>query len=318
LFTSTFSTPFILADSAILKKESDVSLILRPGITSLIRYLYRIPFHTHTFTWFASTYSSAVVFLARVFGKKSIIVLGGVDTAKIPELHYGIWNSRWRSMLVRYSLRNADVVLAVDESLKKEAMSLVPYDGNNILVLPTGYDDRQWHPAGQKENVVLTVAHCSDINKAKIKGIDFLIDIARRLRHIHFVVIGIPYSVQRHFHFPENVSVFEYIGQEILLTYYQRAKIYLQPSLREGLPNTLCEAMLCECYPVGTQTGGIPTAIGDAGTVIPFGDIDAAIAGITRGMAIERCTDARKRIQHSYSLKAREQKLYEIIHMGDR
>ena len=289
-------------------------MVIRTGITALLQYLFRIPFHTHTFTWFASTYSSAVVFLARIFRKKSIIVLGGVDVAKLPEYHYGIWNSRWRSMLVRYAIRNADVVLAVDESLKKDAQSLVPYDGKNILVLPTGYDDRQWIPAGQKENIVLTVAHCPDISKAKIKGIDFLIDIARQLRHIQFVVVGIHSSVLNYYSFPENVTVIEYIGQDNLLTYYQRAKIYLQPSLREGLPNTLCEAMLCECYPVGTHTGGIPTAIGDIGTIIPFGDIPAALSGITQGMAIERCATARKRIQHSFSLRAREQKLYKIIH----
>ncbi|MHB1051235.1 MAG: glycosyltransferase family 4 protein [Bacteroidota bacterium] len=314
MFTSTFSTPFILSDAAILKKESDVTMILRPGCSAVAQYLFHIPLHTHTFTWFASTYSSAVVFLAKVFKKKSIIVLGGVDVAKIPEFQYGIWNSWWRSILVRYSLRNADVVLAVDESLKKEAMSLVPYNGHNIQVLPTGYDDRHWIPAGQKENIVLTVAHCPDFNKAKIKGIDFLIEIARRLPHVQFIAVGIPLSVQRQFPFPENVSVFDYIGQDNLLTYYQRAKIYLQPSLREGLPNTLCEAMLCECYPVGSLTGGIPTAIGDTGTVIPYGDIQAALAGITQGMTVDRCAAARKRIQHSFSLQAREQKLHEIIH----
>ena len=316
MFTSTFSTPFILSDVTTIKKESDVTVVLRSGIIALLQYFFYIPFHTHTFTWFASTYSSAVVFLAQVFRKKSIIVLGGVDVAKLPEYRYGIWNSWWRSMLVRYALRNADVVLAVDESLKKDAMSLVLYGGNNILVLPTGYDDRQWIPAGQKENIVLTAAHCPDINKARIKGIEFLIDIARQIPHIQFVIVGIHSSVQQHFSFPKNVTVIEYIGQDKLLAYYQQAKIYLQPSLREGLPNTLCEAMLCECYPVGTHTGGIPTAIGDTGTIIPFGDIQAAVSGISRGMAMPRCDSARKRIQHSFSKHAREQKLHDIIHHG--
>ena len=41
----------------------------------------------------------------------------------------------------------------------------------------------------------------------------------------------------------------------------------------ERLPNALhCEAMLCECVPVGTRYCGIPTAIGDTGLYVPYGD----------------------------------------------
>ena len=46
-----------------------------------------------------------------------------------------------------------------------------------------------------------------------------------------------------------------------LLEYYRRAKVYCQPSRREGLPGALCEAMLCGCYPVVTGTGGMPEAV---------------------------------------------------------
>ena len=42
--------------------------------------------------------------------------------------------------------------------------------------------------------------------------------------------------------------------------------------MREGLPNALCEAMLCECVPVGTDVQGIRTAMGDAGFYVPYGD----------------------------------------------
>jgi glycosyltransferase involved in cell wall biosynthesis len=314
LFTATFSTPFIQTDIAILKKSCDVTVVLRSGILALLHFLVLIPRHSQTFTWFASTYSAAVVFLAALFKKRSVVVLGGVDVAKIPELRYGIWNSWWRSILVRYTLRHADHVLAVDESLKSDAIALVPYDGGNISVLPTGYDDTVWKPGAPKEDFVLTVANCTDVTRAKIKGIDFLTGIARNLPDLQFVLIGVHDVVQRHFSFPENVTAIGFIDQAALLGFYQRAKVYLQPSLREGLPNTLCEAMLCECYPVGTTAGGIPSVIGSTGSVIQFGDIDAAKKEIQKAMRSEAQTGARIRIQQRFSLQSRERALLELIH----
>jgi len=52
----------------------------------------------------------------------------------------------------------------------------------------------------------------------------------------------------------------------------KRQKFIASYRWREGLRNALCEAMLCECIPVGTERNGIPIAIGDAGFYVPYGD----------------------------------------------
>ena len=52
-----------------------------------------------------------------------------------------------------------------------------------------------------------------------------------------------------------------------------RAKVFCQFSLAEGLPNTLCEAMLCECIPVGSSVNGIPKAIENKELLIPKPDL---------------------------------------------
>ena len=69
--------------------------------------------------WFAGGHAAATVLLAKLLGKKSIIVVGGFDVACIPEINYGRFTQSWtRRLLTRLALHHADRVLVVDPSLK--------------------------------------------------------------------------------------------------------------------------------------------------------------------------------------------------------
>ncbi len=313
LFTATFSTSFIQSDVELLQNNFQTSVIMNSGFSALLQFIQNISSHEITFSWFASVYSSTLIWLTKLYNKKSILILGGVDVAKIPELNYGIWNSWWKSKIVRYGIKNADVVLAVDESIKRDAVELARYDGKNISVLPTGHDFKYWQPGKSKENFVLTVANCFDAARLKIKGIDFLSEVAGSLPDTHFVVVGIPKKFQNQIAIPENITVHEYQSSAKLLDLYQRAKVYFQPSRREALGSALCEAMLCECYPVGTNVGGIPTVIGKTGSIIPYGNVEVTKAAIQKGFSDLRNKDARDRIITHFSLEQRERKILEII-----
>ena len=50
---------------------------------------------------------------------------------------------------------------------------------------------------------------------------------------------------------------------------YNRAEVVVQPSLSEGFPFTVIEAMSCDKPVVATNVGGVKEAIGDAGLVVP-------------------------------------------------
>ncbi|MBK7697247.1 MAG: glycosyltransferase [Saprospiraceae bacterium] len=49
---------------------------------------------------------------------------------------------------------------------------------------------------------------------------------------------------------------------------YTKHKIFAIPSMTEGLPNTLCEAMLCGCIPVGSNIEVIAHIINDTGLTL--------------------------------------------------
>jgi len=216
---------------------------------------------------------------------------------------------------VRYAFRHADHILVVDPFLKEEAVRLAEYPGKNIRYVPTGYDSNFWKPMGDKESIVLTVARVRQEKSLRLKGIDTLLAAARRLPETAFVVIGIDPEIRSALNAPANIEFINPLLRRDILPYYQRAKVYCHPSRREGLPNALCEAMLCGCIPVVTQAGGNATAAGDAGFLIETGNDEALAAGILRAMMLDESTGlkARTRIVSLFPNEKREADLIRFI-----
>jgi glycosyltransferase involved in cell wall biosynthesis len=317
LFTSTQHTSFIAQDLTLLRKHFAVDHLITRGVFAPLKVFICIVRADVSYTWFASVYAFIAVFLARVMKKRSFVVIGGVDVARVPEMKYGIWCSPWKAPLVKYALRNATKVLAVDASLKEKAVALARYSGANIDCVPTGYDPTVWTPLGSKEPIVLTVAKCEDMWKMKVKGLDVLFECVRLMPETRFVVVGLaPELVADGKHQrPANVEIIPFIAQAELLKYYQRAKVYCQPSYVEGFPNSVCEAMLCECIPVGTNVGGIPTAMGNNGFLVPYGDEHKLADAIQKALAENESAgeQARIHIAQNFTLQKREATLLKIV-----
>ena len=115
--------------------------------------------------------------------------------ADVPLSGYGPGRNAWKRRTVGWALRHASAVLAVDDSLVAKASRLGNYDGANIHIVPTGYDPDRWYPAGRKESLVLTVAGCDTEVRLKVKGVDFLFQVARTLPDVRFILVGLHTSV---------------------------------------------------------------------------------------------------------------------------
>jgi len=317
LITSTFVTPFILNDVAILRKHFEVEHLVTSGPMAPFLIALKSWRSDVVFSWFASTYAGIAVGVARIMGRKSLVAVGGVDVALLPEIGYGIWLSPWKSRCAGYALRHTDRVLAVDPFLRTEAMSRARYNGRNIEILPTGYDSSFWRPAGVKEEIVLTVAACDTKTRFKVKGLDILFDAARVLPQQHFLVVGIRNSLIEEINrkAPSNIEIHSALPPEELLRLYQRAKVYCQPSRVEGLPNAVCEAMLCGCIPVCSDAGGSRTAVGGDGFLVPPGDGTLLAGAIMKAMALpdSRGLEGRDSIARRFTLERREEGLVRAV-----
>jgi glycosyltransferase involved in cell wall biosynthesis len=89
----------------------------------------------------------------------------------------------------------------------------------------------------------------------------------------------------------------------------KRADIYVQPSLNEGLPNSLLEAMSCGLPVVVTNVGGMPDVVSDGveGFVVEPANADALAIALgkllrDRELRKEVATRCRTKIQQEYSL----------------
>lgn len=320
LFIYRSWSSFVNNDYEILKKHFDVEPLQWRGKRDIIKMIIGVIKSDLVFSWFASDHAGIAGILATIFRKKSIVVVGGGDAANVPEIGYGLWavGSKKNKILAKIALDRANAILVVDLSLKNNLVKNAKIgEPSKIICVPTGYDSNFWKPNGKKEDIVLSVAGAKNIMRVKLKGLDTFVRAAKYLPDAKFLVIGVEGEARRYLEeiTPENVELIGYVKNEKLLTYYQKAKVYCQLSRYEGLPNALCEAMLCECIPVGTKYCGIPRAIGDTGFYVKYGDVEDTVEGIKKALESDAQLGkkARKRIIYLFPKEKRENRLVKII-----
>ena len=89
------------------------------------------------------------------------------------------------------------------------------------------------------------------------------------------------------------------------MNYTQKIFFYYQGSIIEGLPNVLCEAMLCECIPIGNNVFGISDAIGDTGFIFHGFEELYKVKKILKSNVYLNGKKARERIKKKYPLSKR-------------
>ena len=316
-FFSTISPPFIIEDERILARHFTVDRLVSSGIKSVPAIVRGVRGADVTLAWFGSVYAGLIVFLSRILGRRSIVIVAGVDASKDREIDYGIWLNPWKARVVRYAYRRADRVLAVSPFLAAEVKRLAEYDGMNTSFIPFGFDGGEWRPGGAPKKLVTTVASCENESRLRKKGIDKLFEAARAMPDVPFRVIGMTRELLSAIlpTVPRNVEIIPYIPRSKILPYLQESRVYTQPSFTEGLPNALCEAMLCGCVPVGTVAGGIPTAIGDAGFLVPYGDVPALVRALQQALDApdEARQRAREHILREFPVSRREKELVAVV-----
>jgi len=309
---------FLERDVEILKNHFDIRTAptfnrKKPitSIPSIFKILKGTLWADVTFSQFADTHAFLAVLFSKIFSKKSIVIVGGYEVARVPEIGYGAMLNPLYTQVVKFVLKHADRILTTAESLKEDAISNAKIRGENIKTVPECYNPEFWKPSGEKEDVVVTVAYMND-SVIRRKGLETFVKAAGYLPGAKFILIGPDEdgSVKRLKSMASlNVEFPGFIPETELPKWYSKAKVYCQLSRYEGVPNALCEAMLCKCVPVGTEYCGIPVAMGDTGFYVPYGDVGATVRAIKKGLNSDKGEEARERIRRMFPLERREREL---------
>jgi len=305
---------FVERDIRLLSKHFLLTPLQWNYVTGPFRLAKVLSHHDLVYSWFAGPHSAAAALLAHLSGAKTLVMLGGFDCVRIPEINYGAFLNPVRASTVRTAVRLSDRVAAVDPSLVDDLRQNFPTTVE-IRVMPTGYDSREFYPVGDKEPMILTVGDI-DESAALRKGLYTFAKVAAELRDLTFVLAGKIRSIRvarvLKRASSDRLVMIGPLGGGELLRYYQRSRVYCQLSRHEGLPNAVCEAMLCECVPVGTHFGGIPTAIGTTGQYCRFGDVEDTCRAIRSAMRMTGSA-ARTRIQEFFPIGRRERELVGLL-----
>ncbi len=315
LFLYLDFSSFVKNDYNILKKHFDVLPLKYVGKRSIPKIITNVYTHDLCFSWFGGHHSAIATFFAKVFGKKSIIVAGGIDCACVPEINYGVFIKPLDTFFTRFAFKHADKILVVSKFTRNELLKQVR--PKCIELVYNVVDEKKFKPLGEKENNLVITVGGINLSNLKRKGIETFVKSAKFIPEAHFVVIGkiLDDSINHLKSIASpNVEFTDFVSDKDLIKWYQKAKVICQLSYYEAFGLAPAEGMACGCIPIVTkERAGLPEIVGDTGFYVPYGDEKAAAEAIKNALKSDKRKEVRERIKNMFRIEKRERKLIQII-----
>jgi glycosyltransferase involved in cell wall biosynthesis len=299
LYVISRRNTFTDIDRSILAERHDVTDYYqpapRPHLRDLVAKMRRCDL---VFAWFAGWHSFPALVLARLLGKPSVLVVGGFDTARVPEIGYGWQRGGVRRWVSRSTMRLATRLVTNSRSSLVEIERNVGLDPRRAAVIYHGLADR--FPDGgerKRDRLALSVGVVRQRNLER-KGLRPFVRAAAKLPGVEFVLAGSwpddAIDVLRG-DAAKNVRFTGFLDDADLDALFRRAAVYVQASGHEGFGLSLAEAMLAGCVPVVTDVGALPEVVGDVGVTIAKPDPALIADAVERAIELGPAEGARAR-----------------------
>ena len=263
------------------------------------------------FGWFASWHTLAALSLARLARLPSVLVIGGFDTAAVPEIGYGNQLGLVRRYRARLAVAQATRLITNSEYSLGEIDRNLGLGPERVTVVHHGLADRfsDVDPEAPRERLALTVGLVYEENLRRKGHLPF-VRAAARLPDVEFVLAGSwedeAIETLRGEAAP-NVTFTGWLEDRDLDALFRRAGVYVQASVHEGFGLSLAEAMLAGAVPVVTRAGALPEVVGEAGVEIAEPTPEAIAEGVRRALEAgpEAHARARERIRTRFPIAPR-------------
>lgn len=234
-----------------------------------------------------------------------------------------------RRVINRILSKITDKIVAVSEDIKKDIIRYDKVDPSKIEVIPNGIDVERFNPKNTTDIRKEFSLEESDIiigfvgRIVPAKGLEYLLDafpyVKEEFKSIKLLIVGEGSLVEELKEKAKKNSIFD----NIIFTGRRRdipeilsgINIFVMPSIAEGLPNALLEAMAMGKPIVATEVGGIPEVIKNRfnGILVPPRDTRALATAMKElignaQVAAKMGQAARDLVQDNFTIKAIAQK----------
>jgi glycosyltransferase involved in cell wall biosynthesis len=291
--------------------------------------------HLHGF----SSRSALIVLVSKLFNKKVIIKMTSFG-------HDDAISIKNKGRLFFYIFSLADFYIGVAPKFR-EMYFQSRLNKSKYYQVPNGVDIDLFAPldGGEEKNklrselglpvnlnLILVVGHFS-IEKSANHVLDAWLKIQKESSNQSGIVF-IGGTDTNSFEVDSNVvnSIYskskEFFGEKVFFVektnnieqYYQAADIYILPSAREGLPNSLLEAMSCALPVISTRLEGVTDWVINHkvnGMMYDYGDIDnlkLLLENLLQDDNLCKCLglNARKTIKDNFEISETTEKIYDI------
>jgi len=207
---------------------------------------------------------------------------------KIPYILYARGSDVYRPqislrLMLKITLKNAAALIALTEDMKKEIQKTY---NKKIFVIPNGIDLIKFENISKKnrlpyndKNIILFVGRLHPV-----KGVKYLIEAMRIIKdkdsYTELIIIGDGeekkklQNVVKKIGLSNTITFMGEIPNRKVSKYMTASDILVLPSLSEGFPNVILEAMASGIPIVATGVGGVPEIMEDGvnGFLVEPGD----------------------------------------------
>jgi glycosyltransferase involved in cell wall biosynthesis len=245
------------------------------------------------------------------------MIVGGFDTANMPDIGYGYQQGGLRRAASRWIMRRARRLATNSEYSLGELERNAEIPPDRVTVIHHGVPDPFGEEPGAKEREALTVGaidHTTLVQKGQLP----FVEAARRLPDVTFTFAGkwLDESVEElRARAGDNLELTGWLSDEDLHAAYRRAAVYVQASRHEGFGLAVAEAMLAGCVPVVMNVTAMPEVVGDAGVFIESQDPDDVAGGVRRALELgpDAASRARQRILTAFPMESRRDGILRVV-----
>jgi glycosyltransferase involved in cell wall biosynthesis len=319
LFVNNSKASFVEIDRAILAERYEIEDLYQegrwPNPVAVIGGVLRADI---VFGWFASWHTFFPITLAWLLRKPSVLVIGGFDTANMPEIDYGYQTGGLRRWASRWIMKRARRLVTNSRYSLSEIDVNTPIDPGRVTVIHHGVPDPFGElPAEPNERLALNVGAISRLTLVQ-KGQRPFVEAATELPDVRFVHVGkwLDDAIEElRALAPDNVDFSGWASDDELHDWYRRAAVYVQVSRHEGFGLAVAEAMLAGCVPVVMDVTAMPEVVGDAGVLVSSQDPGSVAAAVREALelGVEAQRRARERIVGEFPMERREREITRVV-----